>query len=95
MYEACKKELDDFKTAIIDDELGPTIEHYKEDAGVQKSIAKTDFHNLMHAMIEKIHQLTDITDEEKQELKSKIIAKRGDFADDVLDWETKFNAAVE
>jgi len=46
-------------------------------------------------MIEKIHNLGDITDEEKQELKSKIIDKRADFADDVMDWEMMFNEAVD
>jgi len=33
-YKACRDEIKEFRDTIIDEELKPTIMHYKEDAGV-------------------------------------------------------------
>ena len=49
----------------------------------------------MHSTLDKIHDLSDITDEEKQTLKTRIVEKRSDFADSVLAWEAMFSNAVD
>ena len=53
---------------------------------MQEHIAKTDFLKLIQATIDKIHDVTDLTESEKMDLKEKIYLRRTDFGDRVLTW---------
>ena len=61
---------------------------YVEEAQIQQHLAKTEFLQLVSATIKKIHDLTSLTEEEKETLMSELAAKRDDFGTDVMTYIT-------
>jgi hypothetical protein len=87
-YEDCDAEMEAFKDAALS-EMDSELEDYNKAAVTQKHIAKTDFVNLIKALVIKIHKNPDIPELEKNELKAKILEKRNKFGDDVWDWASE------
>jgi hypothetical protein len=52
---------------------------YVEEAQIQQHLAKTDFVKLVAATIKKIHDVTGLTEEEKEELMTNLYARRTEF----------------
>jgi alkanesulfonate monooxygenase SsuD/methylene tetrahydromethanopterin reductase-like flavin-dependent oxidoreductase (luciferase family) len=57
---------------------------YVEEAQVQQHLAKTDFLKLVAATIKKIHDVSHLTEEEKDELMEALHEKRTEFGDAVM-----------
>ena len=61
---------------------------YVEEAQIQQHLAKTEFLQLVSATIKKIHDITSLTEEEKETLMSDLADKRADFGTKVMDYIT-------
>ena len=59
---------------------------YVEEAQVQQHLAKTDFLKLVAATIKKIHDVSGLTEEEKDQLMEDLHEKRTEFGDAVMNY---------
>jgi hypothetical protein len=67
-------------------EINAKITGYTDDAGKQENKARETFLRLIESSMVKLHGLTDLTASEVVTLKDAIIAKRDEYARDVMGW---------
>ena len=61
---------------------------YVEEAQIQQHLAKTEFLQLVSAVIKKIHDISSLTEEEKEMLMSNLADKREAFGVSVMEYIT-------
>ena len=69
-------------------EIDARITTYTDDAAKQENKARETFLRLIESSMVKLHGLTGLTAEEVVTLKDAIIAKRDDYAREVMGWST-------
>jgi hypothetical protein len=86
--------MEDFKDNVKA-EIDDLNDQYQKDAAIQKHIAKSDFKNMIEASLLKLHNLTGITDEEKEIIRDQIAAKQEGFGPQVMTWITAVNTHTD
>ena len=82
-YTECQTEMMNFRLKITE-VINEMRDGYVEEAQVQQHLAKTDFLKLVAATIKKIHDVSGLTEEEKDMLMQELHEKRTEFGDEVM-----------
>jgi hypothetical protein len=74
-YTECFDEMMNLRLKITE-VIGDMRNGYVEEANIQQHLAKTDFLKLVAATIKKIHDLTGLTEEEKEAVMDDLYTRR-------------------